>query len=1119
MSVCHKDSQNTLKIYVRVGSEYVIPPAEPLVYISASDVMTFYKNGVAQSLQAVLVNYEGASSDGFEFTIDDSSVAEITAQTKTGIEYIKPKGSGQAEVTITHPATEITKKVLVVVGNSEEELAGFVYLTTATNVVSVGEGNTKTVSVSVKNAPSAVLDGYTWLSSNPAVIDVKSSGATAVLTGNGIGTAMMTLNVSSKVSGTGTAGNYSSVTTDLIGGTSDDYSGFTWTVKDSAICAVYGQNEVGKIRSLAAGQTYITVNHPKAAYPAQILVVCDKVEESDCYISVPSSIITMKPTASAQTITANLVNGSTTDKYNFGWSLDVYDVIDFQYSANVCTITPKQTGSVTITISHPKAAYNQQVIVNVQEYSNFAFPQGSASITQGTVSFLNMQIPNTTLTTHVEYSVDNDKICSISGTKTVAQITGIAAGTTTVRAKLVATSTNTVQASAEMLVYVKEAATNAVYITASSTIITLTKGKSQTLSATLSGSGITTSDQYNLKWTTKDTDIITIAGIKTDGSATGQSVYITANKPGEALITCSHEKAASELQFYVIVPGTAEKTITLNKTYMSLTKGSSGSTLKATIQNSESAGDYNEIVWSAEKVNGKEIVRIMGNGQTVTIYPLATGTVNVTAQLPDNGSSVKCQVLVEAGKSFEFETSSKSVQPFHSKTIKYTVSPPDARLTWNIAQEKDFFEYHDLGADANGTGYVQISGIKEGIGTLTCVTDGSAKGVITVKVDWDYLFTVDTTKISGSPNKMYKIEYSVSPSDAVIDVSDSDLSDCSIKRDTNGNGTITITPHTEGSDSLVIKAKTPNNSNEEIGSYVITQKYLYNTLTVSTKVQSDVAYADSTKTAYWSKFQNDAITLGDDEKLTFKFDVTEAKTSGLNITAKLQNKKNADLVLESGAAAGQFILGHKTDTKQAAYKITTGYKPTYKGKASYPDGTPINLSDFTVVTDTDSDSYKDWTSPFTYDTHYDRKAWWKLRNTATSSNVFEFCSGWIHSSTKTVTLSDKSAKNGDWGITRDTSLDGKCLSVTEFQSCPWYYIPSFDIQMGGSCTSHMKHDYGEIDTDHIKATYYDVTPDTSVVSSSQADVLVVTFTHNGKNTITKYYPIYVEVRNSACTSK
>ena len=71
--------------------------------------------------------------------------------------------------------------------------------------------------------------------------------------------------------------------------------------------------------------------------------------------------------------------------------------------------------------------------------------------------------------------------------------------------------------------------------------------------------------------------------------------------------------------------------------------------------------------------------------------------------------------------------------------------------------------------------------------------------------------------------------------------------------------------------------------------------------------------------------------------------------------------------------------------------------------------------------------------------------------------------------------------------------------------------------MGVDCTGHLNHNYGEIDTDQISDTYYDVTPDTSVVKSEQADALVVTFAHNGSST-NKYYTIYVETRNSACTS-
>ena len=75
------------------------------------------------------------------------------------------------------------------------------------------------------------------------------------------------------------------------------------------------------------------------------------------------------------------------------------------------------------------------------------------------------------------------------------------------------------------------------------------------------------------------------------------------------MITCSHEKAASTLQFYVVVPGSAEKIVSLNKTYMTLTKGGSGIAIKATIDNLESSADYYDLDWTADTVNGKEIIK------------------------------------------------------------------------------------------------------------------------------------------------------------------------------------------------------------------------------------------------------------------------------------------------------------------------------------------------------------------------------------------------------------------------------------------------------------------------------------------------------------------------------
>ncbi|MBQ8680364.1 MAG: hypothetical protein IJ530_11465 [Treponema sp.] len=970
INVTHADSQNTLKIYVRVGSEYVLAETDPVVYISATDVLTMLRDDSSTKLQAVLVNYDGTDTSGFSFEIDDESVATISAQSTSGIAYIKPVASGQAQVTISHTKSELTKKVLILVGNSAEELAGITYLTTSSNVVSIGEGNTKSVSVSVQNAESVVLDGYTWTSSNPSCVGVTATGATAVLTGNSVGTAIITVSntscqyslqiiaqvvdpiaasaspyiqLTSSVMTLTVSSTYNSITADLVGGDESDYSDFVWTTNDSSIAVVYGQNEVGKIRAMSAGTTYITVSHPKAAYSAQLLVVCDEASTSECYISVPSSIISMKPTDSSQTITASLVNGATTDKYNFTWSLDVYDIIDFQYSANVCTITPQQTGTVTITISHPKAAYDQQIIVNVQQYSSFSFPNENLTITKGDVKFLTMEVPTTTISTYVEYSVENSEIVTITGTKSTAQLTGVGSGTTTVYAKLIASSTGIVQATSEMLVYVKEKDTAAVYITASSTIATVSKGKSQTLSATLVGTGVVTSDHSNLQWTTSDSDIVQVTGIGSDGYVTGQSIYITALKSGEAIITCSHEKAASNLQFYVVVPGTAEKVISLNKTYITMLKGSSGASLKATIENAESSADYYDIEWTVQSTGSEEVCRIMGSGQNVTVYPLAVGTATVMAQLPDSETVATCDVVVQANKSLTFETTTRKVQPFHSKVVNYTVSPADAILTWTMSQIDDYFEYKDLGCDSDGNGQVEISGIKEGSGTLACVTDGGAKGTISVNVAWDYEFAIKgSTTFTITPVEEKTVEYSVNPADADIHVestacnnSDESLNYFKYDLIDNGDGTgsVVIKPITECPDDISIKiiATNPNKDDEEIGTKVITAKFVYSSVNIKpTFIKSDGKY---------SYIEGNSIFVGDGEtvEIGLNFDETNTNATITNVVVNNLGKNSKDVDwshTDSDSGFNHILLKSlETDTiVYDSYKINWATRPEY-----YPD--------------------------------------------------------------------------------------------------------------------------------------------------------------------------------------
>lgn len=1160
ISVSHKDSQNVLKIYVRVGSEYVVQETEPIVYISTTDVITMLKDSQTQQLKAVLVNYFESDTSGFSFSIDNENVAEISAQTENGIAYIKPVSSGQAEITISHTKTNLTKKVLVLVGNSEEELASLVYLTTTQNVVSVSEGSTKAVSVSIKNSDEIIIDGYTWTSSNPSIVDVTANGATAVLNGNGVGTAIITITnkackypltiiaqcvnpiaatanpyiqLTSSVLTLTVGTTFTNVTADLVGGTEMDYSDFSWATNDSSVCVVYGQNEVGKLRALKEGQTYITVNHPKAGIPAQILVVCEKKVESECYISVPNSIITMKPTDSSQTITAQLINGVTNDKYNFTWSLDVYDVIDFQYSANICTITPKQSGSCTITIKHPKA-HEQQIIVNVQEYSSFSFPTTNTTITQGTASFVNMQVPTTKVTTHVEYSVDNAKICSISGTKSVAQIQGIESGTTTVRAKLVASSTGVVQAESEMMVYVKEKATDAVYITAGTTIYTVQKGKSQTLSASLSGTGITVSDSQNLKWTTSDSDIIQVTGINSSGTVSGSQIYITALKSGEALITCTHEKATSALQFYVVVPGSAEKVITLNKTFVTIQKGSSGTTIKANIENAESSSDYYDIIWTCEDVSGKgeTIAKVMGSGQNVTIYPVKAGEAKLIAQLPDVKKVATCTVKVEESKGFTFEQNSKKVQPFHSAKVKYTVSPADAILTWTTTQDDDYFEYSDLGANSDGVGYLQIDGIKEGSGAIYCVTDGGAKGTVTVKVSWDYSFSIDTQKISAKPGDTISMSYKVSPADANISINGmEDVFLSSIKKDNvdSGTGVITFKALKEGgTNTITVRATNPNSKNEEIGSFSIKAISQYGNLTITPSVISKVALSNG-QVAHYSRLTNDngILYIGDGEKVTLQLSCKESgavPTYSFSGSNTLQN----GMTIEGHLDAGQFTINSCTDITNPCYKIETGYVPTYNGSTTYPDGKKISVYDFdTWSAENTGNSNKDWSweDEWCYPHFYifnnkmasDSLAFEKYFG---STNVAHF-NPWHDENPKLEVKPAELEDKGQWGRQRDSSLDGKTISVEDFEKSLWYYIPVINQYYkwghyygGATIVSN-----GQINTKNISAKYYECSPDTTVTGTVEVGTIKIAVSHNGKNDTPLSIRVILEKRDCLCTHK
>ncbi len=942
--VSHPESQNKLTIFVKVGKA-LIHKEDRTVYIATNtDALHLVKGSRAERLEARLVNYSSPSND-FEFSIDKPAIAELSAS-DSGTCFVKPIKAGQAMITIKNNKSKFAKNVIVIVANSQEELNGLVYLTTASNVVTVAKGQSKNISVAVMNSKETVIDGFSWESYNPEIATVQSSGATAVLHANEVGTTKI------KVSNThcsypleiivicvdpafaaknpyiATPSNvltlkaeqaapWSTVSATLEGGSEFDQQNFSWQIEDSSIVQMFGQGNSCKMRAVKPGTTRLVITHPKATHPCYVLLICDEVPKKKHFISVAENIITMKPQDAERAITATLVNGDVEDKYAFNWYADTYDVIELNYSANVASIKPIAQGQTTLHVTHPKAAFEQQIIIKVSEFKQFEFGMEYYKIVAGKTAFIPMRVPVTNVPCHVEYESLNNKVCAIEGTAKIAQVTALKEGNTKVKAKLVTTKTGVVQATAEMLINVEPAEKNLVYITSAKTIFSIEKNTTQTISASITGDGIGIVDQQNLKWKSSDPTVIKLAGASSTGIATGPECMMQALNSGECTVTVSHEKANTDLVLKVIVPGTDEIDIKLNKTYIRLETG--GRTeVRARLSNAKPE-DYKTIEWSIEKQNGNTIAEILGKGETVALFAKNVGKSVLRARLP-NGKQAECEVSVESSRTINFGTQEILIEPGQTKTVKYTVTPDNTGITWTTNSDA----YFSYSVDEHSK-TVTIKGIKEGFARLTGVTQYGSRATLAVRCTWDYRFTVDKTIIKSEPEydaanpDKFIINYQVTPSDAEIEVTllknKNDFVNYVIDKQKRQ---IILTPVKEGSGELKLTATNARDNNYLIGSRAVHLNFAYTDITFVPEIVE--------KDGNFSRYDDNKnrLVIGDGEKVTFRVRPdkvkADAKVRKVEFTPKDKNvKMNFAEAPESGGDT--YNLAHPEDKKEIIYKI------------------------------------------------------------------------------------------------------------------------------------------------------------------------------------------------------
>lgn len=840
INISNKMSENSISIEIKVGALYEWAD-EYYVYITTEeDVVTMLK-GDTKTIGAALEN--STAKNGFNWSVTGKSgIIEATGNL-SGTCYIEALEAGMTELTIRNTNADFEKTVLVVVANSPEELADIMYLTTSQNVVTIGETYNETVSVSIENAKSNIIDGYHWASSDSSIVKVVESGNTAVFYGISQGTAKITVTndycdysleiiancvdpilaaanpyITCQNIVTLTVGDSATtLTADLVGGNESDYANFTWHCQDSSIASLYSSNESAQIKALSAGVTQIVISHPKTGgVDRTVLVICEPKSEEDCYITVTESIIKMSPTDSSKTVSATLVNGTASDVYNFKWWADSYDIIDMNYTSESCVITPIATGNVTIHCSHPKASNQKDIVLYISQYSEFAFENSSVSLTKGKKSFVNMQVPATSVSTKVVYSAKRtdgtsaSDLISVNGTNSVCILEPLAAGTCIVYADLVATASGIKQASAQILVNIEESAADVTYINYSgSTVITLEKGETQTLSATLSGSQAATGDEKYLKWKSSDTNIVEIApSSSSSGYTMNDQIKITGKRAGqEATITISCDKyeGISNIILYVIVPGENVANILLDRSAMNLIMGDNAQSITASITNAAD-GDYENLEWTVQQDENNPVIKLSGSGKRISIYPQSVGSALVTATVPSSLRKATCTVTVEPPKQITLSANSVNCYPGEEFKITYTVSPESemGSVTWTTT-DSSFVGWSD---DKNGT-LTCYGKYNEGTCTITGTTASKAKTSITVTNEWGNTLNLSKSLIKTIPvyndDGTFDIDFELRPACAELHI--------------QGSQFLT------GSKTLELKNGTYSSYNGSNGIYKITSNY------------------------------------------------------------------------------------------------------------------------------------------------------------------------------------------------------------------------------------------------------------------------------------------------------
>jgi hypothetical protein len=295
-------------------SAYPAAVSEPYVYANAEYIAI--RPGETQRIAASLYGGSNADINGFTFTIDKPGVAALITQGNYC--WISGASEGVARISIRHERAAYPYTFLVDCRNDGKTIP---YITTDTNIITINKSLDKNavLAVDLQNAPS---------------LSYKDRFAFAL-------------------------------------------TGDTGAAHQNPPAVIDAANAECIISPRQTGECFITVTHPDAAYPLDVLVrVVDVVDT--VYIE-PSSSLVRVAGGGAEIVSVSLKNvppDVSADTRDFVWTFPPEAAYFADYTiyngskienGDTAWITAKKSGSFKIRVSHPLAAHSRDIIVAVKD--------------------------------------------------------------------------------------------------------------------------------------------------------------------------------------------------------------------------------------------------------------------------------------------------------------------------------------------------------------------------------------------------------------------------------------------------------------------------------------------------------------------------------------------------------------------------------------------------------------------------------------------------------------------------------------------------------------------------------------------------------------------------------